>query len=184
MLFIISFRFAHTINVDFFTDLVEVFNSLIANDQLDYRQCLYAIQVVLIMLSGQGEALNIDPIHFYSHLYKVIFNLTAGMCQKIHIFGLESALDFLNKSVINLFNAGPSNADIPIALDCLENMLIKRRKKVSVHRVLAFTKRICTLALQVHHNSSISLLSLVRTLMMVRIVILRTSNFVDVFIVF
>lgn len=72
-------RFAHTINVDFFTDLVEVFNNLIANDQLDYRQCLYAIQVVLIMLSGQGEALNIDPIHFYSHLYKVLFHITAGM---------------------------------------------------------------------------------------------------------
>ncbi|XP_046464634.1 nucleolar complex protein 3 homolog [Daphnia pulex] len=130
-------KFAHTINVDFFTDLVEVFNNLIANDQLDYRQCLYAIQVVLIMLSGQGEALNIDPIHFYSHLYKVIFSLTAG----------------------------PSNSNVPIAIDCLENMLIKRRKKVSIHRVLAFTKRVSTLALQVQHNSSISLLSLVRVLM-------------------
>ncbi|XP_057370340.1 nucleolar complex protein 3 homolog [Daphnia carinata] len=131
-------KFAHTINVDFFTDLVEVFNNLIANDQLDYRQCLYAIQVVLIMLSGQGEALNIDPLHFYSHLYKVLFSLTAG----------------------------PSNSDMPIALDCLENMLIKRRKKVSIHRVLAFTKRVATLALQVQHNSSIGLLSLVRILMM------------------
>ncbi|KAI9564697.1 hypothetical protein GHT06_008438 [Daphnia sinensis] len=131
-------KFAHTINVDFFTDLVEVFNKVIANDQLDYRQCLYAIQVVLIMLSGQGEALNIDPIHFYSHLYKVLFHITAG----------------------------PSNSDMPIALDCLENMLIKRRKKVSIHRVLAFTKRVATLALQVQHNSSIGLLSLVRILMM------------------
>ncbi|KAI9565140.1 hypothetical protein GHT06_008913 [Daphnia sinensis] len=61
----------------FFTDMVEVFNKLIANDQLDYRQCLYAIQVVLITLSGQGEALNIDLIHFYSHLCKVLFHITA-----------------------------------------------------------------------------------------------------------
>jgi len=124
--------------VDFFTDLVETFNGLIANGQLEYRQCLYAIQVVLIMLSDQGEALNIDPLHFYAHLYRVLFHLTAG----------------------------PSNSDVPIALDCLENMLIKRRKKVSVHRVLAFTKRISTLALQVQHNSSIALLNLVRILMM------------------
>ena len=62
LIYFFQHRFAHTINVDFFTDLVEVFNNLIANDQLDYRQCLYAIQVVLIMLSGQGEALNIDPL--------------------------------------------------------------------------------------------------------------------------
>ena len=62
---------------------------------------------------------------------------------------------------------GPSNADVPIALDCLDNMLIKRRKKVSIHRVLAFTKRIATLALHVQHNSSIGLLHLLRTLMMV-----------------
>jgi len=131
-------KFAHTINVDFFTDLVETFNSLIARDQLGYQQCLYAIQVVLIMLSDQGEALNIDPIHFYSHLYGVLFHLTAG----------------------------PSNSDVPVALDCLENMLIKRRKKVSIHRVLAFTKRISTLALQVQHNGTIALLNLVRILMM------------------
>ena len=91
------------------------------------------------MLSGQGEALNIDPIHFYAHLYKIMFNLTAG----------------------------PSNSDVPIALDCLDNMLIKRRKKVSVHRVLAFTKRIATLATQVQHNSAIALLNLARIIMMV-----------------
>lgn len=67
---------------------------------------------------------------------------------------------------------GPSNANIPIALDCLDNMLIKRRKKVSVHRVLAFTKRVATLALQVQHNSGIALLELLRVLMMVLVCIL------------
>lgn len=60
---------------------------------------------------------------------------------------------------------------MPIALDCLENMLIKRRKKVSIHRVLAFTKRVSTLALQVQHNSCIGLLSLVRVLMIVSILL-------------
>jgi nucleolar complex protein 3 len=62
---------------------------------------------------------------------------------------------------------GPSNEDMPIALDCLDNMLIKRRKKVSMHRVLAFTKRIATLCLQVQHNSGVALLSFLRSLMMV-----------------
>lgn len=69
--------------MDFFADLVEVFNNLIANEELDYKQCLFAIQVVLTMLSGQGDALNIDPINFYSHLYKVLFQLTAGMISAI-----------------------------------------------------------------------------------------------------
>ena len=69
--------------------------------------------------------------------------------------------------MIVIWTTGRSNSDVPIALDCLENMLIKRRKKVSVHRVLAFTKRISTLALQVQHNSTIALLNLIRLLMMV-----------------
>jgi len=60
---------------------VEVLNGLITSGYLDHRQCLHAIQVVLIMLSGQGEALNIDPLYFYSHLYRILFQLTAGKFQ-------------------------------------------------------------------------------------------------------
>ncbi|KAI9564703.1 hypothetical protein GHT06_008444 [Daphnia sinensis] len=55
-------KFAHTINVDFFTDLVEVFNKVIANDQLVYRQCLYAIQKVTEYVGAKEENVDIFTV--------------------------------------------------------------------------------------------------------------------------
>ena len=37
-------------------------------------------QTAFTILSGQGEALNIDPQHFYSHVYKLLPQLSTGMC--------------------------------------------------------------------------------------------------------
>lgn len=128
-------KYAHLINVEFFDDLILILNQLIESETLDYRQCLHCIETVFTILSGQGEALNIDPYRFYTHLYRNLFAL--------HI--------------------GSSNVDVPIAVECLDLMINHRRKKVSYHRVLAFTKRLCTLALQLYHNGAITMLALVRT---------------------
>jgi nucleolar complex protein 3 len=71
-------RFAHTINIEFFTDLVNVFDGLLKSGNLPYRQVLHCVQVVFTILSGQGEALNIDPVHFYGHMYRALLELHAG----------------------------------------------------------------------------------------------------------
>ncbi|KAH0623607.1 hypothetical protein JD844_006539 [Phrynosoma platyrhinos] len=83
-----------------------------------------------------GDVLNIDPLKFYTHLYKTLFML----------------------------HAGATNEDVAIVLQCLDVMLIKRRKQVSQQRALAFIKRLSTLALQVLPNSSIGILATNRTL--------------------
>ena len=114
------------------------------------------------MLSGHGEALNIDPLYFYAHLYNILFQLTAGTL----LLDLLILYCIIDCGTFSLFEQGPSNNDVPVALDCLDNMLIKRKKKVSIHRVLAFAKRIATLAMQVQHNSCAALLNFVRLLMM------------------
>ncbi|XP_065602227.1 nucleolar complex protein 3 homolog [Cyrtonyx montezumae] len=130
-------KFAHLINVEFFDDLLIVLHSLIASDDLSYRESLHCILSAFQILSGQGDVLNIDPMKFYTHLYKTLFSL----------------------------HAGGTNNDIGIVLQCLDVMLAKRRKQVSQQRALAFMKRLSTLALHVLPNSGIGILATNRILM-------------------
>ncbi|NXI63352.1 NOC3L protein, partial [Anseranas semipalmata] len=130
-------KFAHLINVEFFDDLLIVLHSLIASGGLTYRESLHCILSAFHILSGQGDVLNIDPMKFYTHLYKTLFSL----------------------------HAGRTNDDIGIVLQCLDVMLAKRRKQVSQQRALAFIKRLSTLALHVLPNSSVGILATNRVLM-------------------
>lgn len=63
--------------------------------------------------------------------------------------------------------SGKSHADMLILVRAVEAMLIKRRKKVSQQRILAFTKRLATLALQVLHNGSLSCLGHIKSVLQV-----------------
>ncbi|XP_032087863.1 nucleolar complex protein 3 homolog [Thamnophis elegans] len=130
-------KFAHLINLEFFDDLLMVLHSLIVSGVLSHRESLHCILSAFHILSGQGDVLNIDPLKFYTHLYKTLF--------KIH--------------------AGATNEDAALVLQCLDIMLAKRRKQVTQQRALAFIKRLSTVALQVLPNSSIGILATNRTLM-------------------
>ncbi|XP_009696758.1 PREDICTED: nucleolar complex protein 3 homolog, partial [Cariama cristata] len=130
-------KFAHLINVEFFDDLLIVLHSLIASGGLSYRESLHCILSAFHVLSGQGDVLNIDPMKFYTHLYKTLFSL----------------------------HAGGTNDDTGIVLQCLDVMFAKRRKQVSQQRALAFLKRLSTLALHVLPNSSVGILATNRVLM-------------------
>ncbi|XP_070288776.1 nucleolar complex protein 3 homolog isoform X1 [Myotis yumanensis] len=130
-------KFAHLINVEFFDDLLVVLHSLIESGDLSYQESLHCVQTAFHILSGQGDVLNIDPMKFYTHLYKTLFKL----------------------------HAGATNEGVEIVLQCLDVMLTKRRKQVSQQRALAFIKRLCTLGLHVLPNSSIGILATNRILM-------------------
>merc|ERR1712025_179488 len=69
-------KFAHIINIEFFSDLISVFQDLLEGGTLSYRDTLLATGTVFRILSGQGEALNIDPTSFYSHLYSSLMSLS------------------------------------------------------------------------------------------------------------
>uniref|UniRef100_UPI00398EAEDA nucleolar complex protein 3 homolog n=1 Tax=Pristiophorus japonicus TaxID=55135 RepID=UPI00398EAEDA len=130
-------KFAHLINVEFFDDLLVVLYSLIDSGSLNYRECLHCIQAAFHVLSGQGDVLNIDPMKFYTHLYKMLFVL----------------------------HAGDTNEEVLVVLQCLDVMLTKRRKQVSLQRAIAYVKRLTTLALNVLPNSTIGILATNRVLM-------------------
>ncbi|XP_045709941.1 nucleolar complex protein 3 homolog [Phyllostomus hastatus] len=130
-------KFAHLINVEFFDDLLVVLHNLIESGNLSYQESLHCVQTAFHILSGQGDVLNIDPMKFYTHLYKTLFKL----------------------------HAGATNEGVEIVLQCLDVMLTKRRKQVSQQRALAFIKRLSTLALHVLPNASIGILATNRILM-------------------
>ncbi|XP_071089504.1 nucleolar complex protein 3 homolog [Haliotis cracherodii] len=129
-------RFAHLINIEFFDDLFKVFQSLITSGDLTYRESLHCVQTAFTILTGQGSALNIDPMTFYKQLYQMLF--------KVH--------------------AGRSSDDVPIILDCLDLMISRRRKQVSQQRILSYMKRLSTLTLQQMPHSVLGLLSTIRGL--------------------
>ncbi|XP_012260136.2 nucleolar complex protein 3 homolog [Athalia rosae] len=130
-------KFAHSINLEFYQDLVNVLNQLMEGDTLRLKDQLYCVQTVFAILSGQGEALNIDPSRFYTHLYKNLLSVSAGK----------------------------NHADVLIILQTLVNILVKRRKKISQNRLTAFLKRISILALQLEHNGTLGALSIIKTVM-------------------
>uniref|UniRef100_A0A1A8LCJ6 Nucleolar complex protein 3 homolog n=2 Tax=Nothobranchius pienaari TaxID=704102 RepID=A0A1A8LCJ6_9TELE len=130
-------NFAHLINLEFFDDLLNVLQNLIQSGDLTNRECLHCIQTVFTILSGQGDALNIDPLNFYSQLYRILLRL----------------------------HAGTPDYDIIIVLRCLDAMLTRRRKQVSLQRAMAFVKRLGVLSLHVLHNSSVGILAANRATM-------------------
>ncbi|KAJ7987723.1 hypothetical protein DPEC_G00329450 [Dallia pectoralis] len=130
-------KFAHLINLEFFDDLLNVLQHHIQSGDLTYRESLHCIQTAFNILSGQGDVLNIDPLKFYTHLYKTLLKL----------------------------NAGATNDDISIVLRCLDVMLTKRRKQVTLQRALAFVKRLSTLSLHTLPNATVGILASNRTLM-------------------
>ncbi|XP_070493392.1 nucleolar complex protein 3 [Chironomus tepperi] len=130
-------KFAHIINIEFFSDLINVLNSLIESADLGYREQLFCIQTVFAILSGQGEALNIDPARFYTHLYRNVLRV----------------------------NAGRNHEDIESVIETLENILIKRRKNITHLRYIAFLKRLMTLSLQILHNGALGCLAMIKNAM-------------------
>ncbi|XP_029934416.1 nucleolar complex protein 3 homolog [Myripristis murdjan] len=130
-------NFAHLINVEFFDDLLSVLQSLIQSGDLSDRESLHCIQTAFNILSGQGDVLNIDPLSFYSHLYRTLPRLHAGRC----------------------------NDDIIIVLRCLDVMLTRRRKQVTLQRAMAFIKRLSMLSLHVLPNAAVAIMAASRAVM-------------------
>ncbi|KAI5982438.1 nucleolar complex-associated protein-domain-containing protein [Pisolithus albus] len=86
-------KFAHLVNVDFFKDLMQVLRGLIvrestdeddpesldwdtARNAADILNRLLCIVTAFELLSGQGEALNIDLSDFVKHLYAIILPIS------------------------------------------------------------------------------------------------------------
>jgi len=134
--------FAHLINLDFFDDLLSNLHSIIATHRgLTFENTLHCVHTTFAILSGQGSALNIDPMRFYGQMYKDL------LVEMANVLGDKSSIT-------------------PLFLKCIHKMLIARSKQVSQPRLLAFAKRLATLSLHQDHPSSLSFLTALRKLLL------------------
>lgn len=78
--------------MEFYEDIVNVLNQLLEHEPLGNQEQMHCIQTVFTILSGQGEALNIDPFRFYTHLYRNLLSVHAG----------NSKTTFFHNTVSNL----------------------------------------------------------------------------------
>ena len=92
-------------------------------------------------MSGQGEALTIDPMKFYTSLYNILLNL----------------------------NAAGSLDNIQLLADCIDMMFLKRRKQIPTARLLAFIKRLSIVSLQLEPAGTAVILNILRKLINVKL---------------
>lgn len=104
---------------------------------MTYREKLHCIQTVFIILSGQGEALNVEPSRFYTALYKDLLGI----------------------------DASTTHDNFPILLRTLDYALLRRRKKLTNKRIIGFIKRLSTLSLQLLHGSSLGSLGVIKQIL-------------------
>ncbi|CAK1545408.1 unnamed protein product [Leptosia nina] len=128
-------KFTHVINLEYYSDLVAILTALVRDELVDTRSRLLCVRTVLAMLSGAGDALNIDPHHFHEHLYANAIN--------VHAASNETE----NRLVIEA-----------IAAVC------GRIRRVSSSVLLAFSKRLGTIAVQQQHHAALAALALLHQL--------------------
>ncbi|XP_073996350.1 nucleolar complex protein 3 isoform X2 [Rhodnius prolixus] len=130
-------KFAHCINLEYYEDLVRLLDKLMTDGNLKTKEQLNCILTVFKILSGQGEALCIDPNKFYSHLYANMFNV----------------------------DLGKRSSNCELLLECLDQVILGRRKKLSNSRTLAFVKRLGSLALQQEHHMALACLTIIKQML-------------------
>ncbi len=64
--------------MEYYQDIVNILDRILDEEELNIREQLYCIKTVFVILSGQGDVLNIDPLCFYTHLYRIMLNVHAG----------------------------------------------------------------------------------------------------------
>ncbi|KAK6639087.1 hypothetical protein RUM43_007357 [Polyplax serrata] len=142
-------KFAHCINLEFYQDLIIVLDNLVQNENIGYKEKLCCVWTVFTVLHYQGTSIYIDPVRFYSHFYSNILQI----------------------------NAGQNHVDLPVIMKTVDFLLLKRRKHLSLQRLLAFVKRLTTLSLQILPHGSLALLSLIWD-------ILQVNNSTDILLDF
>ncbi|KAK6013284.1 nucleolar complex-associated protein [Ostertagia ostertagi] len=108
-------KFAHLLGVEFFEDIVCTMEKLVDKE-------LYCINTVFVILSGDGQLLNIDPSRFYRSVYRLLNQLP-----------FEKKPEIRKKHMVVVSKA-------------LDSMINERRKQLPLSRVAAFAKRILAIA--------------------------------------
>ncbi|CAG8436713.1 10740_t:CDS:10 [Funneliformis mosseae] len=146
-------KFAHLINVDFFNDLLELLKRIMADEikvedsdpedsntkssisRINTRKGLLCIITAFQLLSGQGEALNIDLKDFYTQMYTIIMPLALNPYME------KSELEQLKADEGKVSNATYIATEQELLMKGIDFILFKR-KQIPTDRSAAFLKRL------------------------------------------
>ncbi|WKY12159.1 hypothetical protein Q1695_003609 [Nippostrongylus brasiliensis] len=132
-------KFAHLLGVEFFEDIVRTMENLVDNEQLRLLDQLYCINTVFVILSGEGQLLNVDPSRFYRSVYRLL-----------------NQLPFEKRPEVR-------RKHMTVVARSLYSMINERRKQVPLSRVAAFTKRLLAISSVMDDPSALCLVALVRS---------------------
>lgn len=132
-------KFAHLLGVEFFEDIIYTMENLVENKNLRLLDQLYCINTVFVILSGDGQLLNVDPSRFYRSVYRLLNQLP-----------FEKKPEVRRKHLVVLSKS----------LDCMIN---ERRKQLPITRVAAFAKRLLATATVMDDPSALCIVALVRS---------------------
>lgn len=133
-------KFAHLLSIEFYEDIVSTMENMVQNENLKSLDQLHCINTVFVILSGDGQLLNIDPSKFYRLAYRVLNHLP-----------FEKRPEQRKNQVV-------------MAAKTLETMLVIRRKAVPLSRVAAFVKRLLSIATVLDDFPALCIVALVRSL--------------------
>ncbi|KNC96974.1 uncharacterized protein SPPG_09502 [Spizellomyces punctatus DAOM BR117] len=170
-------RFAHLINVEFFADLLNVlkrisfeqYQQYLAGDvasEADTRSAFHCVIAAFQLLSGQGEALNLDLKDFYNSMYTQLMRLPMNPEAALAVAGTAAttkrrAQKAKSSTLVHIENR--SGSEIELALQGFELLFYKKRQ-VPAERVAAFVKRLAIVALHLPANAVLACLAIIRSL--------------------
>ncbi|KAG0209554.1 hypothetical protein BGX28_010252 [Mortierella sp. GBA30] len=183
-------KFAHLINVDFFTDLLEVLKKIMVGgadaqhfdtyNPANRRTQLLCIVTAFQLLQGQGEALNIDLKAFYSQFYTVLLTVAMNPDIEGNIFEASEASakekekqKLAAKAQWKGKNAKKAlddetlvvlGSDRELILKGFELLFFSTKGKIPVIRSASFLKRIAIASLQFPNKSMKDFLAIMKKL--------------------
>ncbi|PAV59252.1 hypothetical protein WR25_09895 [Diploscapter pachys] len=132
-------KFAHLLSIEFFDDILATMEDLVDREDLRVVDRLHSIHTAFVILSGEGQLLNIDPGRFYKSIYSLL-----------NLLPLEKKPENRHTQLLVLTKT-------------LHIMILDRRKQVPLPRVAAFVKRLLCCACLTDDVAALTILSLIRT---------------------
>jgi hypothetical protein len=127
-------RFAHLINMDLLTNLLELLKELVSKNTLSLSSSLHCIVTAFQTFKLQGETLEVDLKDFYAHFYKIMPEVFSSVSQHRELMPLTlRALDLMltNKRLVRLQSCRTATCTACLTFFAL---LVRDRENCSLHK--------------------------------------------------
>ncbi|KAJ3355567.1 Nucleolar complex protein 3 [Entophlyctis luteolus] len=168
-------HFGHLISVDYFADILALLKKIAISQYNSYAEgtnaasaktSMHCIVAALLLLSGQGSAINVDLKDFNMSLYCQMSRLplSVNSSDAKVVDGAEvTRVGVESDSVVKRMSDIHSRSEIELVLMGLD-LLFCRKKQIQVDRCASFIKRLAIMCVHLKPNAVLACLSLQRAL--------------------